>query len=82
MWQMTDDAMWQMRSHKYDTWSCDKYNLTNAMWHMQCDKCNCEKCNVTNVWCENTMWQMQCDKCNMTNAIWWMQCEQGLISQN
>ena len=74
---------------------CDKWDVTNVthgvvtntIWQMQCDICNVTNAIVKNaMWqmCDvkNTMWQMQCDKCNMTNAIWWMQCEQGLISQN
>ena len=50
-WNVTDDAMWQMKCHKCNVtnwlvtnemsqmWcnklTCDKYDLTNAIWHMQ-----------------------------------------------
>ena len=61
-----------MRLMQYDicnvTNKYEKSNRTNAMWQIQCDKCNVaiemlqmliDKFNVT-----NAMWKLKHDKCN------------------
>ena len=48
---------------------CDKWNVTNEMWQMQCD-IQYDKCNVT-----NAIRQIQFDRCNVTNEMWQMKCD-------
>ena len=51
MWQSyVTNAMGHMQFEK-----CDKCNLTNAMWQMQCD---------------NAFWQIFCDNYDVTNEMW------------
>ena len=55
----------------------DKYYVTNAMWQLQCDKCNMinDQCNPT-----TAMWQMYCEKNIKTNYILEIECDKWLVT--
>ena len=57
------DAMWQcnVTNKKLQLY------FNNAIWQMECDKCNLTNATAT--------WHMQCDKGNIKNAMWHNWCE-------